>query len=109
MKRLHTYAATAALAGALVLTGCGSGVSHGKIMSKQYVPEKDWTYMQPMYTTHCNTVNKTTSCSQTLTGFIPIPETDPECWRLNLSKDGHTGHVCVSQHSWETAIIGTDW
>jgi hypothetical protein len=106
VKRLHTYAATAALAG--LLTACG-GIEHGEVISKKYVPENDWTYMQPMYTTQCTPSGKTTSCTQVLTGFIPIPMTDPACWRLNLRDGDDTGHVCVSEKAWNEAKVGEQW
>jgi hypothetical protein len=109
VKRLHTYAATAALMGALTLTACGSSLDHGTITGKKYVPEKHWTYEQPIYMTHCYSTGKTTSCYQSLTGFMPIPETDPECWRLSLRDGKETGHVCVSKAAWEKAKIGGTW
>jgi hypothetical protein len=110
MKRLHTYAATAALAGALTLTGCGSdGISHGTITSKRYVPEEHWTYLQPIYITHCYPVGKTTSCTQTISGYIPVQMTDPSCWRLDLRDDKKTGHVCVSEAAWNKAKTGGEW
>jgi hypothetical protein len=109
VKRLHICATSAALATAVILTGCGSDLDHGTITSKQYEPEDHWTYQQPQYMTNCTTVNKVTTCSQTLTGFIPIPMTDPECWRLNLRDGKETGHVCVSKEAWNTAKKGDDW
>jgi hypothetical protein len=101
--------ASAAFAGALVLTGCGSDLSHGTITGKQYVPEKHWTYEQPLYTSYCHPVGKTVSCSQMITGYLPIPETDPACWRLNLRDGKKTGHVCVSESAWNKAKRGGQW
>lgn len=110
MNRLHTYAASAALVGALALTACGSSdISHGTITGKQHVPEHTYTYMQPIYTTQCTGSGSSHFCYSTISMYVPITETDPECWRLDLRKDKKTGHVCVSQHSWETAILGKDW
>ncbi|MDX3260790.1 hypothetical protein PV336_16335 [Streptomyces sp. MI02-2A] len=116
MKRLNTYAATAALMGALTLTACGSSLDHGTITGKVYVPARHWTYQQPIYTTQCHTVRtsgKTTGtmtyCSQVLTGYLPIPETDPACWKLNLRDGKETGHVCVSKHAWEKAKVRGTW
>lgn len=110
MKRLHTYAATAALAGGLVLTGCGSdGISHGTITSKKYEPESDWTYMQPITTQQCSGSGTSQVCVPMVTGYIPIPMTDPACWRLNLRDGKKTGHVCVSEKAWDSAKTGGTW
>jgi hypothetical protein len=109
VNRLNTYAASVALAGALVLTGCGSDISHGTITSKTYVPEKDWVYMQPITMPQCSGSGTSQICSSVVTGYIPIDESDPECWRLNLRDGKKTGWVCVSKAAWEKAKKGEQW
>jgi ABC-type oligopeptide transport system substrate-binding subunit len=109
VKRLHTYAATAALMGALTLTACSSSLDHGTITGKKYVPENSYTYMQPVYTQQCTGSGSTRVCTQMLTAMIPIEMTDPECWRLNLRDGKETGHVCVSKETWEAAKVGGTW
>jgi hypothetical protein len=109
VKRLHTYAASAALAGALTLTGCGSDVEHGEITSKKYVPENSWTYMQPITTQQCTGSGTSQICQSIVTGYIPIDMSDPECWRLNLRDGDETGHVCVSEKAWNKASKGDQW
>jgi hypothetical protein len=41
--------------------------------------------------------------------YIPISQTDPECWRLDLRDGKKTGHVCVSKSAWEKAKKGGTW
>lgn len=109
VKRLHTYAATAALAGVLTLTGCGSDIEHGTITGKRYVPENTYTYMQPIYTTQCSGSGSTQVCTQTIAMYLPVDMTDPACWRLDLRDGDKTGHVCVSKKAWEKAKKGAQW
>jgi hypothetical protein len=109
VKRLNTYAASAALVGALVLTGCGSDLDHGTITGKRYVPEDTYTYMQPIYTTQCSGSGSSQVCYSTISMYIPISQTDPECWRLDLRDGKKTGHVCVSKSAWEKAKPGGSW
>lgn len=105
--------ALAAAAAALALAACSS-VTHGTITSKQYKPEQQWTYEQPIYSQRCTTSGygsrTSTSCSSYISSWIPIPETDPECWQLNLRNgSGDTGSVCVSEQAWNGARVGGSW
>jgi hypothetical protein len=109
VNRLNTYAASAALAGALVLTGCGSDIEHGEITGKKYVPENTYTYMMPIYTTQCSGSGTSQVCYSTVSMYIPTTETDPECWQLNLRDGKKTGHVCVSEAAWKKAKKGEQW
>lgn len=109
MKRLHTYAASAALAGVLTLSGCSAGISHGEIAGKKYVPAETYTYMQPITTMQCSGSGATHMCHTTVVGYVPITSTDPECWRLDLRDGKKTGHVCVSKSAWEKARKGEQW
>jgi hypothetical protein len=109
VKRLHTYAASAALAGALTLTGCGSDISHGTITGKKYEPAETYTYMQPITMPQCSGSGTSQICTTTVVGYVPITSTDPECWRLNLSDGKKTGHVCVSKEAWNKAKKGEQW
>lgn len=109
MKRLHTYAASTALVGALALTGCNSEISHGTITGKSYVPAKEWTYLQPVTMQQCSGSGTTQVCSMVVTGYIPVDMSDPECWRLNLRDGDKTGHVCVPKEAWTKAKKGGTW
>jgi hypothetical protein len=109
VKRLHICAASAALLGALALTGCGSDIEHGEITGKKYVPEETSTYMQPITTVQCSGSGTSQVCQSVITGYIPIESTDPECWRLNLRDGEKTGWVCVSEKAWDKAKKGDDW
>jgi hypothetical protein len=109
VKRLHTYAASAALAGALTLTGCGSDIEHGTITGKKYVPEHEWTYLQPITMQQCSGSGTSQVCTTVVTGYIPIDMSDPACWRLNLRDGKKTGYVCVSKSAWKTAKKGGTW
>lgn len=108
---LNRGTALALVAGAVALTAACSEVTHGTITSKQYVPEYHWIYEQPIHSEHCYSSYKgSTSCSSYITGYIPIPMTDPACWKLNLkNSSGDTGHVCVDQKSWDKAKVGGQW
>ncbi|MFF1701228.1 hypothetical protein [Streptomyces sp. NPDC058252] len=109
MRRLHTYAASAAIVGALALTACGSDVSHGTITGKQHVRAHTYTYMEPIYTTQCTGSGASQVCYSTISMYLPVTETDPECWRLDLRDGKKTGHVCVSKTAWEKAKKGEQW
>lgn len=105
-------AAVLAAAVAAAISGC-AGITHGTITSKEYVPERHWIYEQPVYSERCTTSGSgsrtSTSCTSYISTYVPIPETDPECWKLHLKHNSDTGSVCVSQASWETAKVGGTW
>jgi hypothetical protein len=109
-RHLFALAAAATLAGTALLTSCSS-ITHGTITGKQYKPERQWTYMQPVYSERCTTSGRTgsTSCSSYISTWIPIPETDPACWELELRHGGDTGSVCVSEQAWNGAHVGGAW
>lgn len=92
----------AALAGAvlLALAGCG-GVSEGRVVAKDHIPEHTWIYMQPIYTTSCS--GNPPVCTQRLVSYVPITMTDPECWRLTLRNGDDHGDVCVDEATWRGA------
>ncbi|MER5754386.1 hypothetical protein [Streptomyces sp. NPDC002088] len=108
MKRLHTYAAVAAITGTLVLTGCDD-LDHGEITGKEYEAEATYTYLQPITTVQCSGSGTSQMCATNVVGYIPITTTDPECWRLNLRDGDKTGHVCVSKSAWKKAKKGEQW
>jgi hypothetical protein len=94
---------------AFALTACGADVTHGTITSKQYVPQSTYTQEQPVYSERCLLVNKQEDCSTFVSTWIPVQETDPECWKLNLKSGKNTGSVCVPQSAWESAKVGGVW
>jgi hypothetical protein len=111
MKRLHIYAATAALAGALVLTGCGDEppLTHGTVTGKHYDPAHDDSWMMPIYTSQCSGSGTTQVCMQVVSAYIPVTDHHDACWRLDLRNVRRTGSVCVSKEAWEKAKKGGTW
>lgn len=88
----------------LALAGCGSDVSAGTVAGKEFVPARDWVYLQPNYVTTCG--GKPLVCTPHLVGFIPIPMHDPACWRLTLKDGDSKGRVCVSREDYDRAALG---
>jgi hypothetical protein len=111
MKRLHIYVATAALAGALALTGCSvePPLTHGTVASKHYDPAHDDSYMMPIYTSQCSGSGTSTICIQVIGSWIPVTDHHDACWRLDLRYGRRTGSVCVSKAAWEKAKTGGTW
>lgn len=106
MRRL-----VAVVAAVLMLAACGSGVDSGRVTGKIYIPEHDWVYMQPLYTQSCvyNATTKSQSCTQILSGYLPVQERDPECYRLYLIRenDRKTGHVCIDALTYLKTKVGS--
>jgi hypothetical protein len=114
MKRLHIYVATAALAGALALTGCSvePPLTHGTVASKHYDPAHDDSYQMPIYTQQCVGGPGTPyyhSCWSVISGYVPVTDHHDACWRLDLRYGRRTGSVCVSKAAWEKAKTGGTW
>lgn len=99
MKRL----APVIVAVALGLTACG-GINSGTVVGKDYVPPREWVYMQPVYTTTCS--GSPPVCTQHLVSFIPITMHDPECYRLKLDDGDDTGSVCVPREAYDRVRLG---
>ena len=96
----------------LSLAACGTPVTHGPVKSgtvtgKEYHPETHYTEWLPTYAIHCTKSGKATTCSQTLTSWIPTPQGDPECWELNFWDGQHGGSICVSHSTWDAAKVGS--
>jgi hypothetical protein len=106
MNRRITAALTAAATAGL--TACG-GITHGTITSKEYRPQSQYIQMEQIYGSRCSSSRKSYSCTTTVTTWIPVTITDPDCWELHLRSGKHTGSVCVSQQDYEAARIGGTW
>jgi hypothetical protein len=96
MTKKLALLATAALVA--LLTGC-SGLSYGFVTAKTY--EASYTY----YTSVCTSYDKNGMC---LTS-VPIPNTAPECWRLDLEYKGETGNVCVPREVFDDIKVGDNY
>jgi hypothetical protein len=96
-RRLRAGALTGIAATALV-TACG-GVSSGIVENKAYDPPVETMYFI------CGAYNQQGMC----TVQVPIFETVPECWRLDLVNAGEHGSVCVPPEQWGAAEVGDRW
>jgi hypothetical protein len=112
---LSRCAAAVAVEAALVafaLSGCG-GITHGTITSKGYVGPSSYIYEEPVYSERCVEVKSGSiegeSCTSYVSTWIPIQETRPACWKLNLVRGNKSGSVCVSGSAWETVKVGGKW
>jgi hypothetical protein len=91
------------------IAACGSGVSKGEVIGKNFDPAHTWIYLQPQYTETCS--GKPLICTQHLSGYIPIPVYDPDHWSLKLrdcSGDNgcKTGWVDVDSQTYHDKAIG---
>lgn len=99
----------AALASVVLLVGCGADVTQGTVTGKAFVPVRHWTYLDPIYATACSGSGSSFSCHQYIVTYMPVEETDPECWKLSLLDGKNKGSICVSQSEWDGAKVGTYW
>jgi hypothetical protein len=94
---------------AFALSGCG-GITHGTITSKEYVGPSSYIYEEPVYSQRCSISAKGAErCTTYVSTWIPIPQTRPACWKLNLKSGSKTGSVCVSGSAWDKAKVGGVW
>jgi hypothetical protein len=95
MKRTWRTA-LAAVPVAALLAGCGSGLNHGTITGKQYDPS--YTY----WTSMCASYSKYGACRIS----VPVPETEPAEWVLDLRDGKQSGTVDVDEQTWDSARTG---
>lgn len=91
--RNMVIAACIFIAALFLLVGCSSGPATGTITKKEYIPESSYTTM--MY------------CGQNC--WMPVINTDPECYKLNLKNNDKTGSVCIDENRWKTVKVGDWW
>lgn len=105
MKRLAALLVVPLLA----LSACGDDL-YGTVIDKSYEPPYDSTYMMPMYSQSCSGGygNMPRTCSQYVTGYIPMIDHHPACYRVRV-KGKKSGSECISSERWNSLSIGDDY
>lgn len=107
-----------AAAGLAVLTaaGCGTPITSGTIIGRDYEPAYTSIYLQPNYTEICTpSASGGSTCTSELAGFTPIPIYHPESWELLIRPDHadggkrKPGWVDTDAYGYDHAQIGAHW
>jgi len=103
---------------ALALSGCGTPITHGTVLSRQDDPAYTTVIQVPQYRTQCTEeevyegsgqYGEEDVCTQVPAYYLPVPEYVPERWRLEIRQDTRTGWVDVSQGAYGRAAVGRQW
>lgn len=101
----------------VVLIACsGTSITHGVIKEKNHYPAYSSTVMIPQYIPMCSYAGKTTVCTQTLIGFIPVTNNEPEQWVFKIEQCDNanppkceTGNVNVDEQTYNSYEVGQTW
>lgn len=98
MKKSYSIIFGVLLVAILILAGCGHP-SQGMVYKKEYVPQSSYQIMV------CSAYNKNGTCMV----WMPIQQTDPECWKLLVKDETEKWDVCVDKETWDRTQIESTW
>lgn len=101
-----------ALSLVMFVAACSDPPKSGYVVQKNYDDPDDWMYMQPIYSSMCS--GNPPTCTQFLTGFIPIYGHDGPHWEFRVKDDADPkgkkhGWVEIDQASYDQYEIGMHW